>query len=152
MSVSWGCPGGSNDAIDPPGIAAHAALSRWMYSHSCTRRMSLMLAEAAWASVETPGGSGGDRIPKMGEVSTCRSVRVMNGAGGGCCCVGLNGTHGNSVGTFHCVRASDVIQAARTRDDEGGGGGGVCSGRRRRGRDEAKRNAGESIEKRIGEV
>jgi hypothetical protein len=50
------------------------------------------------------------------------------------------------------VRASDVIQAARTRDDEGGGGGGVCSGRRRRGRDEAKRNAGESVEKRIGEV
>jgi hypothetical protein len=111
--------------------------------------MSLMLAEPAWTSVETPVGNGGDRIPNMGEARTCRSVRIVNGVGGEVW--GGNGTHRNSVGTFHCVRASDVIEAAGARDDESGSGRGVCSRRRGR-RDEAERNASEGVEKRIGKV
>jgi hypothetical protein len=49
------------------------------------------------------------------------------------------------------VGASDVIEATRARDDEGGGCGGLRY-RSRRGQVEAKRNAGEGVEKGIRKV
>ena len=104
-------------ATDALGSASHADLSRWMYSQSCTRRMSQMLAASVWTTVEMQGDRGGARIPKTGEASTCGRGET----GTMCGCLGGQG-YRDSVRALHCMRAGDVFQAAGAGDDDGGGG------------------------------